>query len=72
MSETVTLTKEQFDALNKRLAAVETASTDAGVTVQTCNVCGDQVEGRCVKHPNDVTNIVGKDRFGKSVLVSQS
>jgi hypothetical protein len=74
MSETVTINKDEFDALKKRLSAVETASSEAGVVVRQCNTCGDLIPddaSRCVKHPGDVTNTVGQDRFGKSVLVSQ-
>ena len=72
MSETVTLTLEQFNALKDRIAAVEAAGDDNAVVNLTCNVCGDVVEEKCYKHPNDVTNHVGKDRFGKPVLVKQS
>lgn len=69
-NDTVTISKSDFEALMGRVSNLEKPETVA--TVQTCNVCGDKVEGRCVKHPNDLTNTVAKDRFGKSVLVNQS
>lgn len=75
MSETVTLTKEQFNDLTARLAKVETAASDVGTTVRQCNTCGDLIPNdasRCFKHPNDVTNTVAQDRWGKSVLVNQA
>lgn len=75
MSDTVTMTKEQFDDLTSRLAKVETANSDVGVTIRHCNTCGDLLPddvARCVRHPNDLTNTVGKDRFGKVVLVNQT
>lgn len=68
--ETVTLTKSELDKLMSRVSKLETPVSED--VVLQCNVCGDKVESRCVKHPNDLTNTVAKDRFGKSVLVNQS
>jgi hypothetical protein len=70
--ETVTISKSELADIMGRLKKVEAASSETGTVTQQCNVCGDIVEGKCVKHPNDVTNHVGVDRFGNPALVRQT
>lgn len=75
MSDTVTMTREQFDDLTSRLEKVENKSVASETTVRQCNVCGDLLPedlAKCVKHPYDLTNEVGSDRLCKPVVVSQS
>ena len=69
---TVTLSADAFEDMKRRLAKVEASASESGTVTQQCNVCGEVVEGKCVKHPNDVTNHVGIDRFGNPALIKQT
>ena len=75
-SDTVEISKDELAALHARIAAVEAVSQPDNVVIaKQCNVCGDALAAdvdKCPKHPNDMVNHVGNDRFGRPVLLRQT